>query len=207
MVDKICDLIIDKMKKEMPDMNEEKSEIIKYGIQLIIGEIPKLFLLFILAFILKIGWLTIFAFFTILPYKIFAGGFHLKTHIGCIVGTLLFYYVNVLISQKIIIQPTYIKYILVAGIWIFGIIMITKYAPADTTNVPILSKKERKIKKTMSYVMISVILIISIFIKDNTLFNIMWIGTLLQTISITRFAYKLTKNEYGYETYMKEAKI
>ena len=59
----------------------------------------------------------------------------------------------------------------------------------------------------MSYVMISVILIISIFIKDNTLFNIMWIGTLLQTISITRFAYKLTKNEYGYETYMKEAKI
>ena len=38
----------------------------------------------------------------------------------------------------------YIKYIVIAGIWIFGMIMIKLYAPADTEAVPILAKKDRR---------------------------------------------------------------
>ena len=41
-----------------------------------------------------------------------------------------------------------IKYIVVALIWVFGIMMIKLYAPADTEDVPILSKKVRKQKRT-----------------------------------------------------------
>ena len=81
-----------------------------------------------------------------LPYKIVAGGFHLKTHIGCTIGTFVVYFGNVLISKNLLLQPIYIKYIIVGVVWIISIIMISLYAPADTINLPILRKKERKTK-------------------------------------------------------------
>ena len=46
-------------------------------------------------------------------------------------------------------------------------------------------------------------MIASIFINNNVVSNIILIGVLLQTISITRIAYKLTNNKYGYEEYWK----
>ena len=39
MVDKICDYLTNKIKKQMPDVNEERAEVINYGIHLIVGEI------------------------------------------------------------------------------------------------------------------------------------------------------------------------
>ena len=44
-------------------------------------------------------------------------------------------------------------------------------------------------------------------VKDNIISNIILIGALLQTISITRIAYKLTNNKYGHEEYWKNKDI
>ena len=65
MVEKICSYIVNKMRKSMPEIDDERAEIIQYGMELIIGEIPKIILLFTVAFILRIGWLTIFAYLTL----------------------------------------------------------------------------------------------------------------------------------------------
>lgn len=205
MVDKLCDYIIQSMKKEMPDIDKEREEVIKYGMQLIIGEIPKIILLFAVAFVLGIGWLTVFAFIAILPYKSATGGFHLKSHVGCIVGTFAFYCGAVWLSQNIVFNPEYVKYFVIGAIWIFGACMVSKYAPADTINLPILSSKERKNKKVLSYVMLTATLIVAGVVRDNVLSNILLVEVFLQTLTITRVAYYLTKNEYGYETYMKES--
>ena len=56
MIEKFCNYIVAKMRKKIPDMTDEKAEIILYGLQLIIGEIPKLFIMFGLSFLLGIGW-------------------------------------------------------------------------------------------------------------------------------------------------------
>ncbi len=201
MVDKFCTYLTNKIRKEMPEVDDERAEVINYGIQLIVGEIPKILLLFVVAFILKIGWLTVFAFFTILPYKKFSGGFHLKTHLGCIIGTCLFYFLTVYMSKYIVFEQVYIKYIIILVEWIFSMIMVRLYAPADTENLPILSEKERKHKKIMSYVTLTITLIVAVVIPNNIISNILMIGTFLQTISITKIAYKLSKNKYGYEVY------
>lgn len=201
MIDKICENLTNKIQKEMPEISDERAEIIKYGLQLIIGEIPKFILLILIAIIMKIGWLVIFAYLTMLPYKIVAGGFHLKTHIGCTIGTFVVYFGNVLISKNLLLQPIYIKYIIVGLVWTISIIMISLYAPADTINVPILRKEERKIKKILSYIFATITLIMAILVNDNTLSNILILNVLIESISISRLAYKLTKNEYGYETY------
>ena len=205
MIDKICELLTIRIQKQMPEIDEEKAEVIKYGLELIIGEIPKILLLFIVAAVLKIGWLVIFAYITMLPYKIVAGGFHLKTNIGCTIGTFVVYFGNVLLSKYIVIGPIEVKIAIVIATFIYSIIMISINAPADTINLPILRKKERKLKKILSFVFASVTLILSLIIKNTTLSNILLFNVIIDTTCITRIAYIITKNEYGYENYLKTA--
>ena len=198
MVEKFCNFILNKMKNKMPEMTEEQGEVILYGLELILGEIPKILLLFALGFLLGVGWYVLFAYIAIAPYRGMSGGFHLHTHIGCIITTNLFYLGNVLISKYLVLD-TMEKYILIGLVFIFGILMIRIYAPADTENVPIISKKERKKKKILSYIILTIMLIVAIFIPNKILSNILIIGSIIQTMTITRIAFKLTKNEYGHE--------
>ena len=201
MIEKICNYLTNRIRKNTPDMEDEKAEVINFGLQLIIGEIPKLFLLILVAFLLGIGPLTLLAFILILPFKSASGGFHLKTHLGCFVGTLLFYCGNVLVSKSIVFEPSYLKYIVILLVWGFGITMCKKYAPADTENVPILSEKERKKKRKMSYITLTISLIVAAIVPSSTISNIIIIGMFIQSITITKIAYQLTKNKYGYEAY------
>ncbi len=204
MVEKFCNFILAKMRKRMPDITDEKAEIILYGLELILGEIPKLFLIFGLGFILGIGWYMVFTYIAILPYRTMSGGFHLHTHLGCILASSLFYYGNILISKFLVLDNLQ-KYILIALSLIFGLLMVSMYAPADTENIPIISKKERKTKKILSYITLILTLVAAAIIQDRILSNILIIGTIFQTLSITRLAYKLTNNKYGYEEYAKQA--
>lgn len=204
MINQICKSLTNKIRQEMPEINDEKAEVIQYGLELIIGEVPKIILLFVVAIVLKIGWLVIFAYFTMLPYKIVAGGFHLKTNIGCTIGTLSIYYGNVLISKYITWTQIYTKYIVILIAFVFSMIMVSLYAPADTVNLPILRNKDRKIKKILSYVFATITLIVGLLIKNDTLSNILIFNVLIENFCITEFAYKITKNEYGYRTYLKQ---
>lgn len=203
MIEKICNSILIKMREKMPDITDEKAEIILYGLQLLIGEMPKMFLLFGLSFLLGIGWYMVFAYIAVVPYKAVSGGFHLHSHLGCIVSTIAFFYGNILISKFLVLDNIQ-KYILIGLSLIFGILMISMYAPADTEEVPIISKKERKTKKILSYVMLTLTLVVALFVPDKMMSNILIIGSIFQSISISRLAYKITKNKYGHEVYEKQ---
>lgn len=207
MIDKICESLTNKIRKQMPEIDDEKAEVINYGIELIVGEIPKIFLLFSLGILLGLWWQTLLAFILLLPYKTCSGGFHLKTHIGCFICTNVIYCGNAYISTIWNFPNEFSKYIVVLGIYILGIIMVSIYAPADTENLPILTKKERKIKKILSYVFLSLNMFIALFVPNTTISNLIIIGTFIQTICITRIAYKITNNKYGYEEYMKEQNV
>ena len=200
MIDTICTFLTNRIRKEMPEIDDERAEVINYGLQNIVGEIPKIFLLFIIAFILGIFKEVLFMFIVLIPYRGASGGFHLKTHLGCILGTTAFYCGNVLLSQYIILDDI-TKYILIGISWIFGMIMIKLYAPADTENVPILSKKDRKKKQMIAYITYSIGLLVALLVQDQVISNILLFGNILQTLTITKLAYRLTKNKYGYEVY------
>lgn len=207
MIDKICEYLTNKIRKQMPEVDDEKAEIINYGIQLIVGEIPKIFLMFGLGIILGLWWQTLLAFFLLLPYKTVSGGFHMKTHIGCFLCTNLVYCGNAYISTIWNFPSEMSKYITILGILILGIIMVSIYAPADTENLPILTKKERKTKKILSYVFLILSLAVAAFVPNTVISNLIIIGTFIQTLSITRIAYIITKNKYGYEEYLKAQKV
>ena len=124
----------------------------------------------------------------------------MKTHIGCIIYTLILYCVPAFLGKNVVLfEPT--KYILAFSAWIFCMAMLKLYAPADTENVPILRKKERKQKQIFSYIILTIEFIIAITIKNNVITTIIIFGDFIQTLTITRVAYQITNNKYGHEVY------
>ena len=206
MIDKFCEYLTNKIRKEMPDVDDDRAEVIKYGLQIMIGEVPKFFILAGIAWVLGILKWTLVCFALMLPYRMYSGGFHLKTHIGCIIGTTLMYTGNAYISQFFELSVMN-KIIFAFFILVFAIIMIYKYAPADTEDVPVISKKERKKRKIISYVIASCMVIIGCAIKNSIISNILLLGVLIQTFTITRVAFKLTRNKYGHEEYYKNKSV
>lgn len=200
MIDKITESLTNKIRKEMPDVDDERAEVINYGLQILIGEVPKTFIMLGIAYLLGVFKLTLITFLILMPYRTFSGGFHLKTHLGCIITTCAFYSGTALLAKYIVLSNI-AKYILIILLGIFGIFMIKLYAPADTENVPILSKKIRKQKQILAHIFFITGLIIASVIKNNIISNIIIFGYLMQTCMITKLAYRLTNNKYGYEVY------
>lgn len=200
MIDKICLFLLNKIKKEMPDVDDERAEVILYGLQILIGELPKVIIVLMIGALLGIFKLTVLTIIILMPYRTFSGGFHLHTHLGCIIATTINYCGIALLGKYIVLGKT-VTYILATAVWIFGVIMIKMYAPADTENVPILRESERRQKRILSYITLTIGLIISIIINIPSISTILIFGNLIQSLSITKPIYRLAKCKYGYEVY------
>lgn len=200
MIDKICQYLINKIRKEMPEIDDERAEIIMYGLQNIIGEMPKGIVILFIAYLLGIFKITLMSILVIAPYRGFSGGIHMKTHIGCIIYTLLLYSGSAIIGKYIVLTGI-TKYIIAALIWIFCMCMLKLYAPADTENVPILRKNERIQKQIFSYIILTIEFIIAVLVDNNAISGIIIFGDFIQTLTITRLAYNITNNKYGHEVY------
>ena len=200
MIDKFCQYLTNRIREEMPEVDDERAEVIMYGLQVIIGEVPKVFIILAIAFLLGIFKPALISMLIIAPYRCMSGGFHVKTHIGCIINTFLLYGGTAILAKYIVLQGIS-KYIIAGVLWIFCMIMLKLYAPADTENVPILRKQERRQKQIMSYVILTIEFIIALTINNPFITSVIIFGDLIQTLTITRLAYNLTKNTYGHEIY------
>ena len=80
MIDKITEFLTNKIRKEMPEVDDERAEVINYGLQILIGEVPKIFIILLIAYALGLLKLSLITFLIIMPYRMFSGGFHLHTH-------------------------------------------------------------------------------------------------------------------------------
>ena len=204
MIDKFCDWITKKIKAKVSDIDEEREMIINFGVRLIFGELPKILILFIIGFVLKMGWQTLLLFFLIAPYRSFRGGIHFKTHLGCMLTTSCLYLGPIIVTKYFQINNDLILYVFTAIITIFSIFIIAKYAPADTENIPILTKKERKSKKIKAYISLAILVTITIFSTDKSISYIIIYGIFLQNLTVLPISYKITKNKHGYEVYAEE---
>ena len=110
----------------------------------------------------------------------------------------------IILSKYILISDKTILYILAGLITIFSIIIIARYAPADTENIPILSKKEIKSKKIKSYIALVILLSIIIFNPYKQFSYMIIYAIFLQNLTVLPISYKLTNNKHGYEVYTEE---
>ena len=67
MVESICNKLTLRIRKKMPDVDDERAEVINYGLQLAIGEIPKTFIILFVAWLAGVLDLTLISILIITP--------------------------------------------------------------------------------------------------------------------------------------------
>jgi len=204
MIEKIVNKIMEKIIEKNPNVKGVKKDAIWFGLMMLFDEVPKFILMCLITYFLGILRYTLISFGSIFLYRAFSGGFHLRSQIGCFSMSMLLFVGNPIIGKYIIWPNEIFKYIIFVVIWIFNMVMIYKYAPADTEDVPIVSKSQRNRQKIISFVMMNLVFIAGIFITDVTISNILIFGTLIQSFCISRVAYKIFNNKYGHEVYKEE---
>lgn len=194
MVDAVSDKLTHVLKTKLKDIDDKKAEIINFGIKSLVSEFSKTVILLAAAYALGMLNYIIIAIVSFGTYRIFAGGFHAKTHLGCLSvnSTMLFSIVYISF-----IVETYFNYIFII-IFLFNCIIIYLYAPADVEEKPIISKKLRRKLRFQSFVAMSVIFIVSIIMVDRVIANILILSTFFESLTLLPISYRLMKCRHGY---------
>lgn len=169
-----------------------KIEELRYGLEGIYLTITKAIVIFSIALILGIfkELLVFLLFFNILRFSAF--GIHAKNSIVCLIYSSLIFLMLPIISKYLIINNL-IKIIL----FIFLIILMYVYAPADTEKRPIVSNKRRMTYKIISTTNAIVFMIFSLKTNNNFISNALLLSLFLEVIMILPITYRLYKQPYN----------
>ena len=196
MLDELGAKVSNCVSETLEDISPDQKEIIQYTVVQLIGELIKMLIMFAIAFCFGVAHLLLIAIFSMAIYRTPAGGVHSKSHIACFLTSSTLFFGNVILSMAI--NVPYLDAIYVA-IFLFNLIVIYFFAPADTEMKPVISKKQRRNLRIMSFVCMAATIIIGRFvIADLVIRNIFIFGTLIQSITMLPFMYHLMNTKYGF---------
>lgn len=205
MIEELGDKVSDAVALNLEDVSSDQKEIIRYTVIQLFGELVKLIIMAGIAVYFNVWQLLLIAIFGMSIYRIPAGGVHAKSHISCFIISSIMFFGNVIVSM--LARGPYLDYIYLA-ILLINIPIIHIYAPADTEMKPIVSQKLRLKLKIASYLgMLAMIIIGRFIITDITIRNIFIFGTLVQSITMLPFMYKLLGTKYGFRDGITEPQI
>ena len=177
------------IKKQYPNYSNDKIDEIMYGVEGIYLTITKTIIIFAIALLFL---LIAFNF-----IRLFAFGMHANNSITCLIFSSLMFIGGAFICKYVTIS----KPVLYA-LYLFSLIIISIYSPADTVKRPLIKKKKRIRFKILSILTVIIYAIISLFIKDNLIINYLIIGLLIECILISPITYKIFKMPYrNYKNY------
>jgi len=177
---------------ELKDLSEEKLAEIDYGIAAFIANSYKMVFIFILAMLLNIFQYFLIAFVSFGALRTFASGVHAKREWTCLpTSALVFFGITYLgmISKLNIYIITFIF------ILCFGAML--RYAPADTEERPIVSRKLRKKLKILSVITILVLYAIAMYSLGTKASSIITFAVLFESVLILPVTYRLAGSMYG----------
>lgn len=172
---------------------------ISYGIETLYLTITKTitFILISIVFNYEKELLLLILFYTFLRLTGF--GLHAKKSLNC----------WILSSLTFIALPLICKYLTFSSLFksvilLVSIIILIKYAPADTEKRPLINKKKRNVFKLLTILLIVVYLSLVIFLDNIVLTNIIIISIVLEGIMVHPFFYKVMGLTFdNYKTYQK----
>ena len=134
--------------------SDNEKMVYAYSIEVLLSLLINLLILSTFSYIFdkKLQLLIFIIFFSSL--RMYAGGYHAKTHIGCFAASLSAFVMTIMSGTYL---TRYGEIILILG-GMFSILMVFRFAPVDTENKP-LSKNERKKYRTISR---AIVLILSL---------------------------------------------
>ena len=184
--------------KEKGKYTDEKLEEIEYGLETIYLTVTKLIIIFGVAFILGIVKETIVLLICYNLIRSSAYGLHASKSIYCLISSLLLFIGGVYVSIYLSSIPLYIKIVL----GLLSIIMIIKYAPADTVKRPLINAKKRKRFKIISITKSIIYLLLIIYFDKMQLSGFLLVGLVEAIIMIHPLVYKIFNLPYNnYKNY------
>ena len=165
---------------------EEDLEKIYYGLQVIMMDTSKTIILFITAYLLGVVNYTLIAVISFAALRRFASGAHANSTLQCIILNYTLFLGNVYLSLNFSLN---IK--IQSIIFIISLILIFLYAPGDTEERPLVSKKLRRSLKITSLTIIIILYIIVLLIKNNIYTNLITYSILEASLITTPICYKL----------------
>ena len=186
------------IKEYYPETDNIKMDEYRYSLEAYYITITKSLVILPLAFIFGVfkEIIILLIFFNILREQ--AHGLHASKSITCLISSSIMFIGAPLLSKNIII-PFHIKIIL----GIIGILLIYKYAPADTIKAPIIKEKNRNKFKFISTVICIIYTFLYLIIQNEILSNIIIFSIWIQIFLIHPLIYKLFHLSYdNYKTYL-----
>lgn len=148
-------------------LDDEKTDIIEYGIHAFIHMVMSVLLVVIFGWVFDVMVESLIISFTISIFRRSSGGAHASTSLNCaIIGVLISVLPSILFSKII---PN-INYVIILGIIVFVISLVITYklSPVDSSNKPI--KKLEKIQRLKRASIITLIIYMLIIILNILLY-------------------------------------
>jgi len=187
-IDDLSSRITNAIARNMENIDEEKAEVINYGLNILIYQVLLTVVIFVLALITGVFKYVFVSVIIYASIRIFAGGAHARTRIQCSVSSIFMFLLIPIVSMYLQVDS------LIPAIAAFGINLISMYiyAPADTLERPIISKQIRARQKVKSIVTVALVFVVSLVVRrfDTVMYNLIIITSLFPSFMLTPVVYK-----------------
>ena len=206
-MEKLARKLANEISKSL-DYDDEKNQVIAYGLIAIIQMAVTVILVFILGLIVKAPVEALIICFSVSTLRKYSGGAHLNYIELCTSTGVIYCFIFSLISKYLLasILNTYFMSFIIAVVYILSFLAIYKLAPVDSPNKPIKTEKKKKRMKKDSFIVLSVYVSLSLIFlllsRKNQIFNSFGISLLFgvtwQIITLTKFgSYLLNKINFA----------
>ena len=189
---KFLDNSIKKIQKKYPEYDEDKLEIISYGLEALYVLISKTVVIFLIALILGIfkDVFLVFVFYGIIRTTAF--GMHAEKSSHCYIMSITLFIGAALLCRYVEIN-FYIKLVVST----LSFITVIIYAPADTYKSPLLNAKKRKFYKLMTIINSLVYIILIIILREKSISDYLMVGLLDASLMIHPVTYRVFQLPYN----------
>jgi accessory gene regulator B len=146
MINKLAFKLTCYIKNNSKFNNPQESEQIQYAITTILNEVFKIIILLILFSVIGNLKYLLFSMMILLSIRLFSGGLHAKTLLGCLMWTILFFTLTSIIAPLLPKLSPYIYYILS----LLNLAVIIIKSPYPNPKRPIKNKKRKQYLKILA---------------------------------------------------------
>ncbi|QTL97008.1 hypothetical protein GM661_02955 [Iocasia frigidifontis] len=178
MVKTISKQIADYFNQKL-DLSREETSSIDYGCQVIFYLLIEIISFILVSSFLNMFWPVMIALVVFLILRPYAGGIHMPSYLLCYIFSLLVFISIGCLVNLVSIPAKYLISWLVF-VFILSLLLINKYAPADTAIQPIKDPSRRRKLKTISLLIIICWFLISLAIMFSfaNYYNLLFAGSL-----------------------------
>ena len=183
MIKLISNSISEYLGKNNNSLSEKDLLKINYTLQVILGDISKIIIIFLIFLTLGLSELFFLSSFFLISTRLLAGGIHCKTYFSCLICSIIYFLIMILYA---LFAPEFnvTFYIIFA---IVSLMITALYAPCPNEKRPIKNKTTSKI---LSLISLTFWFVLFFKLSNIQFCNCIFAGIFLQVIQILYFKFK-----------------